>query len=217
MEKIFLNQSMSALSWKQPFGTAMLSGKIETRTWSTKYRGLVLICTSKTPYERDSLIEICREEQFEQLFYVIENDKTTFDKNGYAIAIGRLVDCRKMELSDEAKTFVKYRKDLYCHIYEDVKPIKPFAWKGAQSWKKVAPSIIDKIVLIDRKLHKRNFSEMQNELDQLGFATGIQRVHNKCYNYIVNFTIVKTFRNRISAKKRIIKLHKKETNAPKLF
>lgn len=66
-------------------------------------------------------------------------------------------------------------------------------------------------------MNKKDFSKLQNELDKLGFATNIERVQNKCYNYIVNFEIIKVFRNRISAKRRIIKLHKKETNAPVLF
>ena len=66
-------------------------------------------------------------------------------------------------------------------------------------------------------MNRKEFSKTQNELDQLGFATNIERVHEKCFNYSVNFEIVKTFRNRISAKRRIIKLHKKVSNAPTLY
>lgn len=66
-------------------------------------------------------------------------------------------------------------------------------------------------------MNKKDFSKLQDELDKLGFATDIQRIHKKCFNYSVNFEIIKTFRNRISAKRRIIKLHKKEVNAPALF
>lgn len=67
---------------------------------------------------------------------------------GYAIAVGRLIDCRKMKPEDEDKTFVKYRPDLYCHIYQDVRPIKPIAWKGSQGWRTVEQEIINKIVFI---------------------------------------------------------------------
>lgn len=66
-------------------------------------------------------------------------------------------------------------------------------------------------------MSRKEFSKTQGELDKLGIATHIERVDKKCFNYIVNFVIVKTFRNRISAKRRIIKLHLKETNAPQLF
>lgn len=37
---------------------------------------------------------------------------------------------------------------LYCHLYEDVKPIKPFPWKGSQGWKKLDRETIDKIQII---------------------------------------------------------------------
>lgn len=66
-------------------------------------------------------------------------------------------------------------------------------------------------------MNRKDFSKLQDELDRLGFATNIERVKEKCYNYIVNFEIIKTFRNRISAKNRVIKLHKKESESPTLF
>ena len=66
-------------------------------------------------------------------------------------------------------------------------------------------------------MNKTDFAKIQDELHKLGFITNIERVHKKCFNCIVNFTIVTTYRNRISAKNRIIKLHKKESHAPKLF
>ena len=43
-------EPIKALSWKQPYASLMLKGKIETRSWPTNYRGLVLICASKAPY-----------------------------------------------------------------------------------------------------------------------------------------------------------------------
>ena len=49
---------------------------------------------------------------------------------GKAIAIGRLVHCRPMLPEDEDKCFVKYNPDLFCHIYEDVRPIEPISWRG---------------------------------------------------------------------------------------
>jgi hypothetical protein len=46
-----IDQKLMALSWKQPYAELMLHGKIETRTWQTKYRGWVMVCASKQPYE----------------------------------------------------------------------------------------------------------------------------------------------------------------------
>lgn len=62
-----------------------------------------------------------------------------------------------------------------------------------------------------------DFRKLQGELDKLGIATHIERIDKKKFNYIVNFEIIKTFRNRISAKRRIIKIYNLETNAPTLF
>ena len=98
-------ESMLALSWKQPFGIAMLHGKIETRTWNTKYRGLVLICASRIPYSKNQIIEITGAHQFNRLNEVC-NGLTS--KVGNAIAVGRLVDCRKMARQKRAIFFGKF-------------------------------------------------------------------------------------------------------------
>lgn len=142
------NNKMLALSWKQPFGTAMLYGKIETRSWNTNYRGPVLICTSQRSYDLYSAKEICGNYLFDLMFSKMNSDSGIIDLNGYAIAVGNLVDCRPMTLDDEAATFVQYRPGLYCHVYENVRPIKPFPWKGSQGWKTVDPEIIKTIVYL---------------------------------------------------------------------
>lgn len=152
MEKIL------ALSWKQPFGTAMLYGKIETRVWNTNYRGLVLICTSKAAYSQHSVIGISGNRQFIRMCEAMIRDTKTLDLNGYAIAIGRLVDCRPMTKEDEDKCFVAYRepwvdgnekqRQLYCHVYEDVKAIEPFPWKGSQGWTELDEETKSKIKFI---------------------------------------------------------------------
>jgi hypothetical protein len=142
---LFNHEKILALSWKQPFATAMLFGKIETRTWYTDYRGLVLICTSKQPY--NDVKSICGEDLFIKMCIAMAADTKTLDLYGYAIALGRLKHCRTMQPNDQEKAFVKYRPDLFCHIYEDVKRIKPFQWKGTQGWKNVDQAI-HKIELI---------------------------------------------------------------------
>jgi hypothetical protein len=135
MTDLFGNEKMLALSWKQPFGSAMLVGKIETRVWETKYRGLVLICLSKVPYSEQAAANICGELNFAYMCRDLVPVRQTIDLNGMAIAVGRLVNCREMRPQDEGKTYVQYRapwveeregKDgvirkinrrLYCHIY----------------------------------------------------------------------------------------------------
>jgi hypothetical protein len=141
----FINQKMLALSWRQPFGTAMLYGKIETRTWVTSYKGWVLICTSKKGYDDATTAIICGAQNFTRLMDTLDmNDEAvdagmpdTRNLHGYAIAIGKLVKCSPMAPEDEEETFVEYHPGLWCHVYEEVRPIKPFAWKGSRKWSTV--------------------------------------------------------------------------------
>lgn len=144
------DRRLMALSWKQPFAALMLRGKIETRSWYTTTRGWVLICSSKIPYNLQQIESIAGEEQLDRIveqmaLISIKNQKDPIKGHGMAIAIGKLVDCRLMEKADEDKCFVKFYPGLYCHVYEHVKAIEPFPWKGTQGWKEVAPEIKNKI------------------------------------------------------------------------
>jgi hypothetical protein len=148
MKDLFGNEKMLALSWKQPFAELMLHGKIETRVWSTNYRGLVLICASKKGYGLEECFNIAGNNQMVRITNVLGRNNDHFLNNyqaGIAIAVGRLVNCRPMKKEDENLAFVEYYPDLFCHVYENVKAIKPFEWKGCQGWKKVEQNIIDQI------------------------------------------------------------------------
>lgn len=171
---LFNTPTMRALSWKEPFASLMLHGKIETRVWPTDYRGPVMICASKTPYNYNQLKNICGYgEQLTRVCSFMEMYERPFDKAtqkyGYAIAVGNLVNCRLMKPEDEKACFVEYREPwievrtnkktgkkrevlmkLYCHIYEEVKPIIPIPWKGVQGWKTLDEFFIKSIQLINQ-------------------------------------------------------------------
>lgn len=134
------DQKLMALSWKQPYAELMLHGKIETRTWATKYRGWVLICASKQGYSFAELLTISGRDRYEKMPLIID-DPNRFDYKGMAIAIARLSDCRPMTPADEDAAFVQYRPGLWCHIYTDVCAITPLPWKGTQGWKEVSEYI----------------------------------------------------------------------------
>lgn len=140
-------ENIRALSWKQPFATLMLHDKIETRTWATHYRGLVLICASKKSYTDEQIKNICGAEQFERIKFIYSYTDM-FSNEGQAIAIGELVDCRPMRKEDEDICFVEYHPDLFCHVYKDVKEIEPFDFKGGMKWKKLTDDEINKIKII---------------------------------------------------------------------
>ena len=143
---------MRALSWKQPFGTLMLYGKIETRKWKTDYRGPVLICISKKSYSLDELHDLCGEYVVHIIIGTLGNEPAQFDDVcGYAIAVGNLVDCKKMTPEDEDDCFIKYNPDLWCHFYENIREIKPIPFKGKQGWSTLDQSFIDKIEYINHE------------------------------------------------------------------
>ncbi|MFA5403311.1 MAG: hypothetical protein WC358_00080 [Ignavibacteria bacterium] len=145
MESLIYKKIM-ALSWKEPYGTLMLHGKIETRSWKTNYRGLVLICASKKSYNIDSVFDISNN------IDIINRVVPVYDKypltEGKAIAIGKLIECRPMKEEDEKKAFVKYYPDLFSWIFEDVKAIEPFAWKGSLGFRELTFEEKQKIILL---------------------------------------------------------------------
>lgn len=141
------DQQLRALSWKNPYAELMLHGKIETRTWTTKYRGWVLICASQKPYKFAEVSEISGYTQQQRI--LLRVDKTNAMRHdGHAIALAKLVDCRPMEKEDEDKCFVAFNPSLFCHVYESVTPIEHFDWKGSQGWKEVSSEIKNQIKLL---------------------------------------------------------------------
>ncbi len=149
---------IKALNWKEPFASLMLPphNKVETRTWLTHIRGLVLICTSLKAYDTTDMYDLCggQGQTVEIRRLLKENSPFSFDQRnggllGKAIAIGRLVDCRKLRKDD--KHFLLWEdgmEERYAHIYEDVHPIEPFAFKGGQKWKIVTDEVRSQIKLL---------------------------------------------------------------------
>lgn len=127
-----------ALKLKQPFAALMLYGKIETRKWDTRHRGDVLICSSLAAYNRHELNDFCNDEMIARIEETLHKDasKTLL---GYALCIANLVTTRRMTREDEALCFVSYNPLLFCHIYDNVRPVQPFIYTpaGIQKWKTI--------------------------------------------------------------------------------
>jgi len=113
---------MRALSWKEPYGSLMLHGKIETRTWRTDIRGPILICCSKKGYTVKQVYDISGSAQLTRATMCLHKDENwKWDgMNGLAIAIGTLAKCRPMRKENEDLCFVQYHPDLWEHVYENV-------------------------------------------------------------------------------------------------
>lgn len=151
MKDLFGYEPLRSLSIRQPYASAILAGKAETRTWNTEYRGMVLICTSKNPYPRTTAISISGDKHFVRMCQVIKASGSameTLDLDGYAIAVGELYSSMPMRPEDEDKAFVNYQKGLYCHFYRDVRRIKPLPWKGSLGLVEVPDDIRRSIVIL---------------------------------------------------------------------
>ena len=141
---------MKALTWKYPYGPMMVKGKLETRSWPTNYRGLVLICIAKKAYTPEEIEAMSYDYQIDQMDeFLAENLYNHSDILGMAIAVGTLADCVKLSHKHETDTYIRHREGYYAHIYENIRPIKPLAWKGGQGWKNVPQGIIDSIEYLE--------------------------------------------------------------------
>jgi hypothetical protein len=110
----------------------MLHGKVETRTWYTKVRGPILICCSQKGYSDKVIESISGPIHMGRMKNILNTYGLGWGtKDGFAIGIGTLVDCYRMEQRHEVTSYVKYHPDLFCHFYEDVIPLPtPFRVKG---------------------------------------------------------------------------------------
>ena len=97
---------MKALSVKQPWANLIANGTktIETRTWTTPYRGPLLIVSSKFP---------------------------NIPPTGSAVAIVDLVDCRRMTRIDRNAACCEIYPNAFSWVLENVLQIKPFPVSGA--------------------------------------------------------------------------------------
>ncbi len=95
-----------AISLKQPWANLVASGKksIETRKWSTKYRGDLVICSSQKP---------------------------DIYPSGCAIAIVELYDVKPMEKKDEKKACIKVYPRAHSWFLRNIREIEPVKVKGS--------------------------------------------------------------------------------------
>jgi hypothetical protein len=96
---------MKAISIKQPWANLIASGQktIETREWSTPYRGQILLVSSKIP---------------------------KIEPAGCAVAVADLVDCRVMTKGDENAAKCSIYPNAFAWVLENVRAIEPFPVKG---------------------------------------------------------------------------------------
>ncbi len=96
---------MKTISLKQPYANLVASGKktIETRKWTTKYRGDLIICSSQNPKIKPF---------------------------GQALCIVELYDIKPMTKDHEKKACVKVYPKANAWFLRNLRRIKPFPVKG---------------------------------------------------------------------------------------
>jgi len=105
---------MKAISLHQPWASWIAEGKktIETRFWPTKYRGDLLIVSTKKPKLREFPL-------------------------GQALCVVSVVGCRTMTVLDETPAMCCWERGKYAWELENIRPIEPFEVKGKQGFYEV--------------------------------------------------------------------------------
>lgn len=158
-----INQSdrlLRGLSLIQPYATLIAIGakRIETRSWSTDYRGLVAIHASKT-WNR-GLSQICQEEPFRStLRRVAREDGVNFLKLplGAIVAVAHLhrvgrisrrrdgriyVTGRDLPVSGDELDFGNYEPGLYAWVFTNVQRLpEPIPCRGAPGLWPLPPEV----------------------------------------------------------------------------
>lgn len=96
----FKRQRYKAVSLKQPWANLVVSGRktIETRRWTTKYRGDLVICSSKKP---------------------------NIHPAGYALCIVELYDIKPMAKEHEKKACIKVYPGAHSWFLRNIRQINP--------------------------------------------------------------------------------------------
>jgi len=100
-------KDLKAISLKQPWASLVARGMktIETRKWTTSYRGDLVICSSKKP---------------------------KIEPAGYALCIAELYHIEPMKKSHEKKACIKVYPRAYSWFLRNIRPLnKPVPIKGS--------------------------------------------------------------------------------------
>lgn len=97
--------TMKVLTIQEPYASMILNGEktIETRTWKTKHRGLVLLHASKNPKSKIS---------------------------GKIFAMAKIVDCKPMIKDHEKDACCEIYPNAYSWFLEEIRPCIPKEVKG---------------------------------------------------------------------------------------
>ncbi len=133
------DESMKGIVLTGDWGPMVRDGikSIETRTWSTSWRGLLLICVAKSSPSRFA---------------------------GLAIAVVELADCREMIQADEPHACCEIYPDAKAWVLRNVRPIIPFRPVGVKCWQRLFD--VDVIRIDANRIVYENQGKDTNMTDQ---------------------------------------------------
>lgn len=128
---------MKAFSIKQPWATAIAQGHktLEIRTWKTKYRGPLLICSSAKPAPFVKA-DFKRMNEFGEVYtyYPDDPENGAWNQYGKAICTVELTDCRPFTPADAEAAMCDFEYGLYAWEFQKAQEITPFPVKGKLSF-----------------------------------------------------------------------------------
>jgi hypothetical protein len=113
---------MKALSLRQPWASMIASGAktIETRVWSTRYRGPILICAASADPDRNPSLP-----------------------HGVAVCIADVVEVRPMTKDDEPAAGCEVYEKAKAWVLTNIRPAKPRPVRGKPSLFEVSGDVAD--------------------------------------------------------------------------
>lgn len=118
---------MKAISIRQPWAHLIAEGikTVECRSWTTKYRGPLLICVGKKPADLNGMVLLD-----------LPDTKPTWrpEDLGHAICTVDLVGITTMTEVHEKAALVRAQPHLYAWRFENVRKIEAFPVVGKQGF-----------------------------------------------------------------------------------
>lgn len=104
---------MKAISIKQPFASLIAQGlkKVEVRSWSTEYRGPLLICAGLRPHE-------------------VRPVPVAGLPVGCSLCVVNLVDVTEFKKEQEALAYVNWKPGAFAWHFSGVQPVSQSPVKG---------------------------------------------------------------------------------------
>lgn len=154
---------MKALSLWEPWASLMRckAKKIETRGWSTSYRGPLLICAAKGGLPRGDLLDMLSLWEYQSGLAPLVGKPLTLPALswpgvnvehllfGHAVCVVDLMDCRQTarlcfgEVSETELHFGDFTLGRYGWMTENCRPVKPFPVRGQQGLFEVPDELIE--------------------------------------------------------------------------